>query len=79
MFCKKCGTEQKDGQKFCPKCGEPFLDENGKPYLKGLKKEMQDAKDKLASKADELTKQGKKLVEETKNSVISEKPYLLKM
>ena len=32
MFCKKCGTEQKDGQKFCPKCGEPFLDENGKPY-----------------------------------------------
>jgi uncharacterized Zn finger protein (UPF0148 family) len=64
MFCKKCGTEQKDGQKFCPKCGEPFLDENGKPYLKGLKKEMQDAKDKLASKADELTKQGKKLVEE---------------
>ena len=64
MFCKKCGTEQKDGQKYCPKCGEPFLDENGKPYLKGIRKDLQDAKDKLASKADELTQQGKKLVEE---------------
>lgn len=64
MYCKKCGTEQHDGQKFCPKCGEPFLDENGKPYLKGLKKDLQDAKDKLASKADELSQQGKKLVEE---------------
>ena len=21
MYCKKCGTEQKPGQKFCPKCG----------------------------------------------------------
>lgn len=24
MYCKNCGTEQKDGQKFCPKCGTPF-------------------------------------------------------
>lgn len=24
MYCKKCGTEQKQGQKFCPKCGTPF-------------------------------------------------------
>ena len=64
MYCKKCGREQKDGQKFCPKCGEPFLDENGKPYLRGIRKDLQDAKDKLTSKADELTKQGKKLVEE---------------
>lgn len=23
MFCKKCGTEIKDGFKFCPKCGTP--------------------------------------------------------
>lgn len=29
MYCKKCGTEQKQGQKFCPKCGTPFVsDEN---------------------------------------------------
>ncbi len=25
MFCKKCGTEQRDGQKFCPKCGTPYV------------------------------------------------------
>ena len=25
MYCKKCGTEQKDGQKFCPKCGTPYV------------------------------------------------------
>ena len=24
MYCKKCGTELKDGQKFCPKCGTPY-------------------------------------------------------
>lgn len=24
MYCKKCGTEQHLGQKFCPKCGTPF-------------------------------------------------------
>ena len=24
MYCKKCGTKQKEGQKFCPKCGTPF-------------------------------------------------------
>lgn len=26
MYCKKCGTEQKEGQKFCPKCGTPYID-----------------------------------------------------
>ena len=73
MYCKKCGTEQKDGQKYCPKCGEPFLDENGKPYLKGIRKDLQDAKDKLASKADELTQQGKKLVEEKVQPQLTDK------
>ncbi|SEN38888.1 zinc-ribbon domain-containing protein [Prevotella sp. ne3005] len=24
MYCKKCGTEQKENQKFCPKCGTPY-------------------------------------------------------
>ncbi len=23
MYCKNCGTELKEGQKFCPKCGTP--------------------------------------------------------
>ncbi len=25
MYCKKCGTEQRKGHKFCPKCGMPFI------------------------------------------------------
>ncbi len=73
MYCKKCGTEQHDGQKFCPKCGEPFLDENGKPYLKGFKKDMLDAKEKMASKVDELTQQGKSLVNEKIQPQLDEK------
>ena len=24
MYCRKCGTEQKENQKFCPKCGTPY-------------------------------------------------------
>lgn len=26
MYCKKCGTEQKEGQKFCPNCGTPYIE-----------------------------------------------------
>lgn len=73
MYCKKCGTEQREGQKFCPKCGEPFLDENGNPYMKGFLKDMKDAKDKLTSKVDELTQQGKKLVDEKVQPHLNEK------
>lgn len=73
MFCKKCGTEQKDGQKYCPKCGEPYLDENGKPYLKGIKKDMQDAKDELTSKVDELTQKSKKASKAVINGSIQTK------
>lgn len=28
MFCKKCGKELKEGQKFCPQCGTPFTTVN---------------------------------------------------
>lgn len=73
MYCKKCGTEQEEGQKFCPKCGEPFLDENGKPYLKGIRKDMQNAKDKLATKAEELTQKGKKFIDEKVQPQLNEK------
>lgn len=30
MYCKKCGNMQKNGEKFCPKCGTPYLSENSK-------------------------------------------------
>ena len=73
MYCKKCGTEQQNGQKFCPKCGEPFLDENGKPYLKGIRKDVQDAKDKLVSKSEELTQKGKKFVDEKVQPQLNDK------
>lgn len=73
MYCKKCGTEQKGGQKFCPKCGEPFLDENGKPYMKGLRKEVHDVKDKLASKTEELTQMGTMASKVVKNGSMQTK------
>ena len=31
MFCKKCGREQKAGQKFCPQCGTPYEVNEGRP------------------------------------------------
>ena len=36
MYCKKCGTEQKPGQKFCPICGTKQYSEEvvGQPKLK---------------------------------------------
>ena len=31
MFCVKCGTQIKDGYKFCPKCGTPAFVEQEEP------------------------------------------------
>lgn len=28
MFCKKCGHQQENGEKFCPVCGTPFPKED---------------------------------------------------
>lgn len=47
MYCKKCGTEQKDGQKFCPKCGEPFVEVNEKPHTDDFKQYAQKAADEF--------------------------------
>lgn len=50
MYCKKCGHKQAEGEKFCPVCGTPFLDPGGKPYQKGLRKDLSDTKVKAAEK-----------------------------
>ena len=47
MYCKKCGTEQKEGQKFCPKCGEPFIEVNEKPHVDDFKQYAQKAADEF--------------------------------
>ena len=47
MYCKKCGTEQKDGQKFCPKCGEPFIEVSEKPHIDEYKKSTQSIVDEF--------------------------------
>ena len=36
MYCKKCGTEQRKGHRFCPKCGMPFIVND--PMSNNLKK-----------------------------------------
>ena len=33
MYCKKCGTELKEGQRFCPKCGTPYTYINSEEKL----------------------------------------------
>lgn len=78
MFCKKCGTEQRDGQKFCPNCGEPYLDENGKPYEKGFIKDLKDARDNIVFKAEEISQQGQRLIDEKIQPQLNEKVKELK-
>ena len=41
MFCKKCGFEQKNGQKYCPKCGTSFMIERGKEITNEYKETPQ--------------------------------------
>ncbi len=64
MFCKKCGHEREKSEKFCPVCGEPFLDENGNPYPRGVKKDFLNAKEKLNSRVNDISQKGKKQFEE---------------
>lgn len=73
MFCKKCGTEQKEGQKFCPKCGEPYLVAKDTPIQNGDEDGGEKAKDSLAGKAEELSQKGKVFIEEKVQPQIKEK------
>ena len=41
MYCKKCGTEQKPGQKFCPKCGAPFVEVESEEVNSSKHKDVQ--------------------------------------
>ena len=54
MYCKKCGTEQKEGQKFCPKCGEPFIEVNEKSHADEFKKYAQNAVDEFVMDAEQF-------------------------
>ena len=73
MYCKKCGTEQKEGQKFCPKCGEPYIVAKDAPTQKGNEDGVEKAKDSLAGKAEELSQKGKVFIEEKLQPQIKEK------
>lgn len=73
MYCKKCGTEQKEGQKFCPKCGEPYLVAKDTPIQNGDEDGGKKAKDSLAVKAEELSQKGKAFIEEKVQPQIKEK------
>ena len=39
MYCIKCGTKQEEGEKFCPKCGTPFIVESESKSETNLKQE----------------------------------------
>ena len=73
MFCKKCGTEQKEGQKFCPKCGEPYIVAKGTPTQNGNEDRSEKAKDSFSEKAEGLSKKGKNFIEEKIQPQIKEK------
>lgn len=61
MYCKKCGHKQAEGEKFCPVCGEPFLDENGKPYTRGLCNNLSGAEEKTAPIVVPTAAQGRRV------------------
>ena len=73
MYCKKCGTEQKNGQKFCPKCGEPFVVANETPNQDEKSEKPKNVSDSLGDKAEELSQKGKSFIEEKIQPQIKEK------
>lgn len=69
MFCKKCGNEQKPGEKFCSRCGNPFNEEDRRTIEKSLKEtasKVADATAKMAEQAKEnAIKAGEVIKEKT--------------
>lgn len=64
MYCKKCGTKRKDGQKFCRKCGEPYLE----PH-----KDIEVVKEETAPEVDDLNQQDNELVNNNARPQFNEK------
>lgn len=58
--CSKCGARIPEGGMFCPNCGKPSHSENGY-QISGV---ILDAKDKFASKAEDVYQQSKKFINE---------------
>lgn len=61
MYCKKCGTEQKEGQKFCPKCGTPYIDLEQEGVVNSNKDSILDVREKTGKPV------GKEQPQEQKN------------
>ncbi|MBR2777733.1 MAG: zinc-ribbon domain-containing protein [Prevotella sp.] len=58
MYCKKCGTEQKEGQKFCPKCGTPYMNveqDDGQNYRNDIVVVVEKSQDAMETTDDEKT------------------------
>lgn len=66
MYCKKCGTEQKEGQKFCPKCGTQFVEM------------VKHSKDKSSEELTETKEQRGEIVEPVDNERIREREPQMK-
>lgn len=61
MFCKKCGTEQRNGHTFCPKCGEPFLSMSKIEYLRKGRVGILDEQETDTSKEEDAVNQMEKI------------------
>lgn len=72
MYCSKCGTKQREDEKFCPKCGNPFsektiVNENNSSIINKLKDKADSvvtyAKGPLSEKIRTTAKQAREAAE----------------
>ena len=77
MFCKNCGREQKNGQKFCPQCGTPFpelkekivsVNNNDGDMPSSNNQKLQKAKEQ-SSGVNNMSFELKKMEQEPKNEI----------